>query len=768
MQSFFLVVISGLLLFAPAFPQGLSPYTIDTFAGSDPVRDGVAATDSFLFFPSDVAVDAAGNVYIADESNRLLRKVDTEGVITTVAGNPFGDNSGPLAVELSFRPDCVAVSPANRVFFCSFRRVYELLPDGTVLVVAGTGAGGGTGDGGPATSATFTILEDIAFGPDGSIYVVDRSNDIVRKIDTAGTISPFAGTGVAGFSGDDGPATAAQIDNPNKIDVDAAGNVYVGDAGNSRIRRIATNGVITTFAGDGGTRASGDGGPATAAGLGFLRGVAVSPAGDIFVFDFGGVRRIDSEGIITRLGGSGGSRLGDGGPLERASFRGIAAITFAATGEMYLVDQLNHRVRAVSVDDVVETIAGSDHLSGDGGPATDAALLTPRAVTLDAVGNLYIADTENAAVRRVAVDGVIETVAGGAAFAALGDGGPAIGARLRGLLDVAIHPNGELYIADTSAARVRRVDASGVITTAVGGTSFQSTGDGGPATEAGLRFPQRITFDSAGNLFIADGSANVVRKVDGAGIINTVVGNGTHGFSGDGGPATEAEINRPRGIVALASGDLYVAEGARIRHVNPGGVINTLAELPFFIDSISRMRSGDLLAVSIQSSTLHRVGLDGTSEPFGGFPFGFSGDDGPADEAQAKILSGALEAPDGRIFLVDSDNHRIRVLDPGTSIPLIVLPSNGLRQAASFAIGNVSAESIASLFGTNLALELKVAEATPLPTQLGGAQVFVRDSAGTERVSELFFVSPTQINFLVPAGSANGSATLIARRADGQ
>jgi uncharacterized protein (TIGR03437 family) len=526
--------------------------------------------------------------------------------------------------------------------------------------------------------------------------------------------------------------------------------------------------VITTFAGDGRRTATGDGGPATDAGLGFLKGVAVGPAGDIFVFDFGGVRRIDSEGIITRVGGTGGSRLGDGGPLELASFRGIDAITFASTGEMYLVDQLNHRVRAVSVADVVETIAGSDHLSGDGGPATDAALFTPRAVTLDAVGNLYIADSENAAVRRVGIDGVIETVAGGAAFAALGDGGPAVGARLRGLLDIAIHPNGELYIADTSAARVRRVDASGVITTVAGGASFQSTGDGGLATEAGLRFPQRITIDSAGNLYIADLTANVVRKVDASGIINTVVGNGTNGFSGDGGPATEAEINRPRGIVALATGDLYVAEGTRIRHVNPAGVINTLVELPFLINSMSRTRSGDLLVTSSQSSTLYRVGLEGTSERFGGFPFGFSGDEGPADEARAKILSGALEAPDGRIFLVDPDNHRIRLLDPGTSLPAIVLPSNGLRQAASFAIGNVAAESIASLFGTNLAFELKVAEATPLPTQLGGAQVVVRDSAGTERVSELFFVSPTQINFLVPAGTASGSATLIARRADGQ
>ncbi len=761
----FIGLLALLALFAAAPLPGQSPldgFVIETYAGSDPIRDGRPATEALLNTPTDVAADSAGNVYIADRLNELVRRVGADGVISTVAGTVERLGNGPLAVEQTFRPDCVAVSPDDRLHFCSSRRVYELLADGTTRIVAGTGGSSGAGDGQPAVEAGFVILEDIDFGPDGSLYILDRGADRVRRVGPDGVIEAFAGNGMDGFGGDGGPAVDAMLSNPGSLDAAPDGSVLIVDSGNSRIRRVGVDGVITTVAGNGQSTTAGDDGPAVDAALSFPTAALADADGGFLIADFNSIRRVDAAGVIAFWGGVGSTQFRDNRPVDEASFRGIQAMDLGPDGSLYIADSQNHRIRRVAPDLTVETFAGGDHWLGDGGPANEAQLFEPSGLALDDSGALYIADTDNAVVRRVAPDGTISTVAGSGDAGSYGQEGPATEVRLRAPIDVAIHPvTGELFILDAADGRVRRVNSAGIMTTVVGTGRLGNSGDGGPATEAEIRFPQTITFDAAGNLYLSDILAHVVRKVSG-GIITTIAGTGTAGSEGNGGPATAAQLNRPFATVAADSGELFIADASGIRRVATDGTISLLAELPGSATYLSLTRSGDLLACEPSQNRLYRISQAGDIEQ-AAFSFGFGGDGGSAREGRLSGLAAAIEAPDGRIFVADEGNHRVRLLAVGPT--LANLP---VRQAASFFAGNMSAETIVSLFGSNLAGEIVAAETTPLPTSLGGTQVIVRDSEGVERAAALFFVSPAQINLMIPAGTAFGQGEIIVRTADGQ
>ena len=745
------ILATTLLLAAFLFPgtlsaqAGLDAYRIHTYAGSDPVLDGGPAVDALLNSPEDVAADAQGVVYIADRRNGLIRRIDPNtGVISSVAGTVTTPGSGTLATELFIDPVAVAISPGGVLHFCTSNQVYRLNADGTADVIAGARSGSGPGDGGPAVEAIFGIISGLTFGPDGSYYVSDFLRNVVRKVGPDGVIERFAGTGPRGFSGDGGQANAAELASPSKIDLDAQGNLYIADRRNNRIRKVAPDGTISTVTGDGRNGVFGLGGPAADGGVGSPLAVTAGPNGSVFVSNFTEVFEIDADGVLNR-------RIGGAGI---AALWGLAA---PADGTLLIVDSDHHRVVRAGTDGIVNTIAGKDHLLGDDGPAIEAQLFEPIGIDLDSQGNLYIADNENSAIRRVAVDGGITTVAGGQTLGPHGDGGPALAANLNGAVDAAIHPNGELYVLD-GRRRVRKVDSQGVITTFAGGAPFGTTGEGVPADEVDLRFPVDITFDPDGNLYITDLSANTVQKVDTSGIITTVAGNGSRGFSGDGGPAVQAQLESPAAAAMGPDGALYIAGSGRMRKVTPDGAISTLVELPRAATSMSLTPKGDLLIANSSNNWLRRVGLDGSIFDMTRMISGFAGDGGLATGARARNIESAVEHPDGRIFLSDSRNSRIRVLSPFPSIA-----ENGVVHAASFFQGVVAPEMIISLFGSNLALQQRAATSVPLPTTLGGTTVLVRDSQGVERRASLFFVSPGQLNLLIPAGSAFGDAVLILR-----
>jgi sugar lactone lactonase YvrE len=368
------------------------------------------------------------------------------------------------------------------------------------------------------------------------------------------------------------------------VAVDAAGNLYVADSWNHRIRKVSSSGVITTVAGNGERGFSGDGGPATSGSLNFPCGVALGAAGNMYIADYynNRTREVSTSGTINTVAGTGAPQFyGDGGPATSASLHGPKGVALDGAGNLYIADYFNNRIRKVGLSGIISTVAGNgtQGFSGDGGPATSASLSYPAGVAVDAAGNLYIGDTYNHRIRNVTPSGNISTVAGNGTQGFSGDGGPGTGAALYQPMGVAVDTAGNLYIADYANCRIRKVTPSGTITTVAGNGSWGFSGDGGPATNGSLSGPAGLAVDAAGNLYVADTNNNRMRKVTPSGIISTVAGNGIQGFSGDGGPATSASLYQPVGVAVDATGNLYIADwiNCRIRKVSTAGIISTVA-----------------------------------------------------------------------------------------------------------------------------------------------------------------------------------------------
>jgi sugar lactone lactonase YvrE len=635
--------------------------TIRTIAGGGQPND-VPAT-SVGVQAASVAVDATGNVFTGTLTAYIF-KVDPAGTLTTIAGAGVGGHSGdggPAAAALVSRGPGVAVDSAGNLYVAdtSNSRIRKVSPSGVITTIAGTGSAGFSGDGGPATSAQLAGPRGVAVDSLGTIYIADTGNDRIRKVTPAGVITTLssvfspqavatdgsdqvyaadsgrvlrilpdgvqvtvAGSFNSGFSGDGGPATAATLSSPAGIAIDAAGNLYIADTNNHRIRRVNTAGIITTVAGTGVNGFSGDGASATSAALAFPRSVAVTAAGTVFIGDTSNrrIRRV-SSGIITTIAGDGSEAYsGDGGLATDATLGFPVGVARDAAGNVYIADQHNHRVRKVSISDfTITTVAGTGApgFSGDGGPGTSAAVTSPSALEFDAAGNLYIA--EPARVRRLAPNGVITTVAGNGSPTFGGDGGPATAAGTS-VFGLAVDAAGTLYIADAQNVRIRRV-SGGIMTTIAGNGTQGYSGDGGLAINAVLGSPQDVATDGLSSVFIADRDNSRIRRIDVNGVITTVAGTGIEGFNGDG-SALSAQLNRPVNVSVDSAGNVYINDrnNARIRRVTPTGAMTTV------------------------------VG-NGTA--------GFSGDGGPPLDARFNGF-GIFADASGNLLIADSTNNRIR------------------------------------------------------------------------------------------------------------
>ena len=553
--------------------------------------DGGPAANAQLDVAQGVAVDGAGNLYIADSGNSRIRKVGTDGKITTVAGTGvpgyFGNPAPAISAQLR-NPRGVAVDSAGNIYIADTNnnRVRKVtVATGIITTLAGTAFTGDFGDGGPAILASLNHPAGVAVDSTGNVYIADTKDHAIRKVTVAtGVISTVAGTGAIGYSGDGGPATAALLNNPYSVALDAAGNFYISDSGNDRIRQVvAASGTIITVAGNGTYGYAGDGGAATSAELQSANGVAVDAAGNIFIADTGSnvIRKV-SGGNIATFAGNGNRSSGDGGPATGALLGAVDEAAVDASGNLYLADSGNNKVRKVATDGTITTVAGTGTAgyAGDGAAATAAQLNSPSGVAVDSNGNVFIADTNNDVVRKVtAATGFISTVAGNGTLGYSGNGGAATSAELQYPYGVAVDSSGDLYIADTFNAVIRKVTASGTISTVAGSNIPGYTGDGSTATLAELNYPYGVAVDSSGNLFIADTGNSAIRKVA-SGNITTVAGTTVSGYTGDGGAATSATLQNPQGVAVDASGNLFIADTGNVvvREVS-GGNISTVANL---------------------------------------------------------------------------------------------------------------------------------------------------------------------------------------------
>jgi len=608
----------------------------------------------------------------------LTLPVFGQGIITTFAGG--GPANGSPATSVALGCDgCFVAANGSWVYISTPSQVFKVNTSDEIFAFAGSGLQGFSGDGGPAINAEVFQAAGVGFDHRGNLYLADQWNNRVRKVDTSGIITTVAGNGGQGFSGDGGLAVDAELNVPLGVTVDSAGNLYIADTGNNRVRKVDPSGIISTVAGNGTQGFSGDGAPAVNAELDGPAGLAVE-SGNLYIADQGNqrIRKVDPASIISTVAGDGTQGFsGDGGPAINAELGAPAGVTVHG-GNFYIADTFNQRIRKVNPSGIISTIAGNGTpgFSGDGGPAISAMISYPGSLGFDSKGNLYVGDDGNQRVRKIDSNGIISTFAGNGQEFFSGDGGPAVDAQLY-TFSVAVDGNGNTYIADTINQRIRKVDISGIISTVAGNGETGYSGDGGPAIDAALNKPLGIAVDGSGNLYIADSANCLIRKVDSSGDISTVAGRivqgrGVCGFYGDGGPAKGAKLHNPSGVAVDGNGNIYINDtnNQRIRKVDPSGNISTIVKVRglFGVYGVAVDSAGNVYVADSGHYQLLKLDTAGTlSIVAGNGKRGFAGDGGPATSAELSSLAGVAVDSVGNIYI--SDSYPSMLGSPGTGEP---------------------------------------------------------------------------------------------------
>lgn len=607
-------------------------------------------------------------------------------------------------------------------------------PGYVISTVAGSGW---IGDGGPATQAILRQPGCVAADGNGNIYIVETGGHRVRKVDRSGAILTLAGTGVAGFSGDGGPAAQAQLASPYGVAADILGNIYIADLGNARVRRVDVDGTITTVAGGGtlGPSPANEGKPGVFIRLLAPRNLLADDQLNLYISDFAGHRvfKLSADGLLTTVAGTGvAGYLGDGGPAAAAVLAFPAGLAMGFDGSLYIADSANHAVRRIS----------------NGVMTTFASAGTPVGLALDVLATLYVADAETGTVLRLPLSGALPPLTIPAS-------------------DVARAPDLSLYFAESAAGIVQRISLFGGLALAAGGAD-PARGDGGAATVALLNHPSGLAADASGNLYIADRDNHRVRRVASDGTITTLAP--TVAWSAPSGVSVDAAGNiyvvdtglkqvvrittagalqsiahnpltAPVSAVADALGNVYIADAGNIRAVDAAGAVSTLvmnlarpyglaldgAGHLFFTEqdaarvqrldlasgSLSQLApgawsiprgiavdaAGDVFVTDTGRQEIVRVDSAGEATVVAGTPAaGFSGDDGAAASAQLNFPWDVAIGPGGVLYVADLENDRVRLLSPQTTPP----PPISILNGASLAPGPAAPGMLLVIRGTGI------------------------------------------------------------------
>ena len=611
----FAVAVVAILL-AVSGSLNAQPLTITHLAGplGGPGRaDGTGPAARFDY-PSGVAVDGSGNVYIADSHNGTIRKITQSGVVSTLA-------------------------------------------------------------------AGFQVPQGVAVDGSGNVYVTDYKHAIL-KVTPAGVVSTLAG--LAGSAGSaDGAGSDARFNQPNGIAVHGSGNVYVADTYNHTIRRITPSGVVSTLAGLAGSQGAADG-IGSAARFSFPLNVSVDDPGNLYVADSCTLRKVTPDGAVSTVAGLAGSYGSADGTGSTARFNQLNGVAVDGSGNSYLADTYNHTIRKVSASGAVTTLAGLSRVSGseDGGQSA-ARFNLPSGVAVDGSGNIYVADSGNNTVRAISPSGEVSTLAGLAGCGGSTDG-TGSAARFASPSGVAVDGWGNVYVANTSGHTIRKVTASGVVSTLAGKAGSCDSADG---TGSAARFcsPMGVAVDGSGNVYVADWGASIIRKVTPAGAVSTVAGLAGNPGSADG-VGSAARFSHPWGVAVDRSGNIYVASGTTIRKITPDGVVSTLAGQAGTAGSadgtgsaarflgpagVAVDDSGNVYVADNSNFTIRKVSPEGVVSTLAGQARSYGSADGTGSAARFGAPKGVAVDGSGNVYVADTLNETIRKVTPAGVVSTI-------------------------------------------------------------------------------------------------